>query len=93
MTNKKDFRNIKTLNQLKVGEEGIIVAYNNNGEPKLRNNGNQLKRHLLGMGFVKGAKIKLEKVAPLGDPIKIKIKGYSISLRKSEAKNIEVGLN
>ncbi|MDR1818648.1 MAG: ferrous iron transport protein A [Methanobrevibacter sp.] len=101
MTNEKDFRTIKTLNELKVGEEGIILSYNdkkyyNDKAPKLKNNENQynqLKRHLLGMGFVKGAKIKLEKIAPLGDPIKIKIKGYSISLRKSEAKNIEVELN
>ncbi|MDR2623638.1 MAG: ferrous iron transport protein A [Methanobrevibacter sp.] len=83
---KEEFNTTKSLNELKTGEEGTIVSYNDNGEMKL-------KRHLLGMGFVKGAKIKLEKVAPLGDPIKLKIKGYSISLRKNEAKNIEVGVN
>ncbi len=51
---------IKTLNELKTGEEGTLVSYQG-GDVELR-------RHLLGMGFVKGATIKLEKVAPLGDP-------------------------
>ncbi|MDR2873534.1 MAG: ferrous iron transport protein A [Methanobrevibacter sp.] len=85
MIKKEDFNRIKNLNELKAGEEGTIVSYNGYG-------GTELKKHLLGMGFVKGSKIKLEKVAPLGDPIKLKIKGYSISLRKNEAKNIEVGI-
>jgi len=73
----------KTLIDLKPGEEGTILSYNNIGDE-------DLKRHLLSMGFVKGSKIKMEKVAPLGDPIKFQIKGYSICLRKEEAKNIEV---
>jgi len=72
----------KTLIDLKPGEEGTILSYNIGDE--------DLKRHLLSMGFVKGSKIKMEKVAPLGDPIKFQIKGYSICLRKEEAKNIEV---
>lgn len=74
---------IRTLNDVKAGEEVTIKAYNDNGDVELR-------RHLLGMGFVKGSKIKMEKVAPLGDPIEFKIKGYSVCLRKEEAKNIEV---
>ena len=49
-----------------------------------------MKRHLLGMGFVKGADVEVEKVAPLGDPIQIKVKGYSVCLRKEEARNIEI---
>ncbi|MDR3290586.1 MAG: ferrous iron transport protein A [Methanobrevibacter sp.] len=85
MINKNEFSVIKSLNELKSEEEGTIISYNDSGEV-------ELKRHLLGMGFVKGSKIKLEKIAPLGDPIKIRIKGYSISLRKNEAKNIEIGL-
>ncbi|MDR0912386.1 MAG: ferrous iron transport protein A [Methanobrevibacter sp.] len=86
MISKDDFSNIKHLNELNDGEEGIIISFSDNGDA-------ELKRHLLGMGFVKGSKIKMEKVAPLGDPMKFKIKGYSISLRKNEAKNILVGLN
>ncbi|MCF0226353.1 MAG: ferrous iron transport protein A [Methanobrevibacter sp.] len=73
----------KTLLNVKPGEEATIKSLKHDGDDDLR-------RHLLGMGFVKGAKIKVEKVAPLGDPIKFKIKGYSVCLRKDEAKNIEV---
>ena len=47
-------------------------------------------RRLLDMGLVKGASVKIERVAPLGDPIEIRIKGYCLSLRKDEAKNIMV---
>ncbi|MTK64768.1 MAG: ferrous iron transport protein A, partial [Methanobacterium sp.] len=47
-------------------------------------------KHLMEMGFVKGAEVKVGRVAPLGDPVEIKIKGYSISLRKEEAQNIEI---
>ncbi|MDR2831289.1 MAG: ferrous iron transport protein A [Methanobrevibacter sp.] len=85
MINREDSAVIKSLNELKTEEEGTIISYNNEEV--------ELKRHLLGMGFVKGAKIKLEKIAPLGDPIKIKIKGYSMSLRKNEAKNIILRVN
>jgi len=75
---------IKKLSELKIGEEGTLVSYNTDGDVELR-------RHLLGMGFVKGANIKLEKVGPpFGDPIELKVKGYSVCLRKEEAKNIEV---
>jgi ferrous iron transport protein A len=71
----------KKLNELKSGEEGIIVSYGDKGDT-------ELKRHLLGMGFVKGSKIKLKKTAPLGDPLEFQIKGYSVCLRKKEAENI-----
>ena len=73
---------IKTLNELKTGEEGTLVSYQG-GDVELR-------RHLLGMGFVKGATIKLEKVAPLGDPLELKVKGDAVCLRKEEAKFIKV---
>jgi len=79
----KKTNSIKTLDLLKNGEKGKIVSFSNDGDI-------DLKRHLLGMGFVKGSEITLEKVAPLGDPIKLRIKGYSICLRKNEAENIKV---
>jgi len=79
----KELNYIKTLNKLKNGEKGTIVSFSDKGDV-------ELKRHLLGMGFVKGSKITLEKVAPLGDPIKLRLKGYSICLRKNEAENIKV---
>ena len=74
---------IKKLNELNPGDEGILLSLSDEVDDDLR-------LHLLGMGFVKGSKIKVEKVAPLGDPIKFQVKGYSICLRKNEAKNIEV---
>lgn len=79
----KEVNSIKTLNELKSGEKGTIVSFSDEGDV-------ELKRHLLGMGFVKGSQITLEKIAPLGDPIKLRLKGYSICLRKNEAENIKV---
>lgn len=74
---------LKTLLDVKQGEEVTIKGLNSDV-------GVDLRRYLLGMGLVKGAKIKKEKIAPLGDPIKFKLKDYLICLRKEEAKQIEV---
>ena len=74
---------VKTLKDVKPGETVTIVRYQKSGDVDLR-------RHLLGMGFVKGTKIHVKKVAALGDPIEMNIRGYDICLRKEEAKNIEV---
>lgn len=74
---------LKKLSDLKSGEKGTLASYGSGGDL-------ELKRHLLGMGFVKGAGVEVEKVAPLGDPIQIKVKGYSVCLRKEEAKNIDI---
>ena len=79
----RGYKMIKKLNELKSGETGVLASYGSGGDL-------ELKRHLLGMGFVKGADVEVEKVAPLGDPIQVKVKGYSVCLRKEEAKNIEV---
>lgn len=72
---------IKTLNNLKNGEKGVITSFKEKGE---------IKKHLMEMGLVRGSDIKVQRVAPLGDPIEVKIKGYSLSLRKEEAKTIEI---
>jgi len=72
---------ITTLDNLKKGENGIITTFKGNG---------RVRKHLMEMGLVRGADIKVERVAPLGDPIEVKIKGYSLSLRKEEAKEIEI---
>ncbi|WP_458402935.1 FeoA family protein [Methanobrevibacter sp.] len=74
---------MKTLNDVKPGETVKLIKYHKTGDMGLR-------RHLLGMGFVKGAEIKIKKVATFGDPIEMSVKGYDICLRKEEAKNIEV---
>jgi ferrous iron transport protein A len=72
---------IKSLNNLKQGETGKITSFKGKGD---------VRKHLMEMGLVRGSDIKVERVAPLGDPIEVKIKGYSLSLRKEDAKKIEI---
>jgi ferrous iron transport protein A len=69
------------LAKLKPGEKGTISAIGAIGP---------LKRRLMDMGVLVGEEIKVLKVAPLGDPIEVKIKNYSLSLRKKEAEGIAV---
>ncbi|GAB6271223.1 MAG: FeoA family protein [Smithella sp.] len=70
-----------TLADLKTGKSGIIVKINVSGA---------LKRRLMDMGVVTGTDVIVEKVAPLGDPIEVRIKSYALSLRLGEARQIEV---
>ncbi len=72
---------IETLDGVEPGQSGKIVSYTGRSRLRMR---------LMEMGFIKGAKLEVKRVAPLGDPIEIRIKGYSISLRKEEARNIEI---
>jgi len=72
---------VKLLSELKCGEKGRIVKIGGGGGTR---------RRLLDMGLVSGSEVKMERVAPLGDPIEIKIKGYNLSLRKEEADSIQV---
>ncbi|HAK88139.1 MAG: iron transporter FeoA [Nitrospirae bacterium GWC2_46_6] len=69
------------LAMLKPGETGKIVKMGAIGP---------LKRRLMDMGVLVGEKVKVEKVAPLGDPLEVTIKNYNLSLRKKEAEGIEV---
>jgi Fe2+ transport system protein FeoA len=72
---------ILPLSQLKVGERGVITKMNIKGAARQR---------FLAMGLIKGETILVKRVAPLGDPIDFVIKGYDLSLRKSEAAEILV---
>ena len=72
---------MKMLNELRKGEKGRIVKIGGKGS---------VHRRLLDMGLVSGTDIELQRVAPLGDPIEIKVKGYNLSLRKEEAASIQV---
>lgn len=72
---------VKTLNQLEPGERATIVKVGGEGP---------VRRRILDMGVVKGADIEVVRVAPLGDPVEFRIKGYNLSLRKSEAQNVQV---
>jgi len=71
-----------TLFELKPGDRAVVIKIAAKGEVRSR---------ILDMGVGKGAEIKVEKVAPLGDPIDITVKGYHLSLRKEDAKSILVG--
>lgn len=70
-----------TLDHLKVGQHGVVVRVAARG---------QIRQRLIDMGLVPGSEIKVVRVAPLGDPIEFTVKGYNLSLRKSEASQIEV---
>ncbi|MBN1475048.1 MAG: ferrous iron transport protein A [Syntrophaceae bacterium] len=70
-----------TLADLKPGQSGKILKVNVTGA---------LKRRLMDMGIIGGTEVRVEKVAPLGDPIEVSIKSYALSLRVGEAKSIEV---
>ena len=72
---------VKTLNQLKPGERATIIKVKGEGP---------VRRRILDMGVVRGADIEVVRVAPLGDPVEFRIKGYNLSLRKSEAQNVQV---
>ena len=71
----------KILSELKPNESGKVKKIFGEGA---------LHKRLLDMGIIKGAKIEVIKVAPLGDPVDIKVKGYHLSLRKEEAAQILV---
>jgi ferrous iron transport protein A len=72
---------MKSLVDLNVGEAGKVIAFGNQGI---------VRKRLLDMGITTGVNLKLVKVAPLGDPIEIEVRGYNLSLRKSEAKEIKI---
>jgi len=70
---------LKTLKEVKVGETVIVLKLIGNGA---------VKRRIMDMGITKGTEIFVRKVAPLGDPIEIKVRGYELSLRKADAEMI-----
>ena len=72
---------IRMLRELRPGEKGRITRISGGGS---------VYRRILDMGIVKGAEVEMERVAPLGDPVEVKIKGYHLSLRKDEAASIYV---
>ena len=72
---------MKTLRDLKVGESGRITKVGTTGA---------LKQRFMDMGITKGTDVKVMKVAPMGDPIEIEIRGYNLSVRKADAEKIEM---
>ena len=72
---------MKTLKDVAVGETAKVVKINGEGK---------VKRRIMDMGITKGVEIYVRKVAPLGDPIEITVRGYELSLRKDDAEMIEM---
>lgn len=70
-----------TLNELEIGKTAKIVRLSGEGA---------VKRRIMDMGLTKGTEVTVRKVAPLGDPIEITVRGYELSLRKDEAVKIEI---
>ena len=72
---------MKTLKETKIGETVKIVKLHGEGA---------VKRRIMDMGLTKGTEVYIRKVAPLGDPVEITVRGYELSLRKADAEMIEV---
>lgn len=72
---------VKLLNQLLPGETGIVTKVTGSGA---------VRRRLVDMGIISGTMIQVQKLAPLGDPMEVKLKNFNLSLRKTEAALIEV---
>jgi ferrous iron transport protein A len=72
---------MKTLKQVKVGETVTTVKLTGEGA---------VKRRIMDMGITKGVEVTVKKVAPLGDPIEVNVRGYELSLRKADAEMIMV---
>ena len=72
---------MKCLNDAKVGETVTVLKLHGEGA---------VKRRIMDMGITKGVDIHIRKVAPLGDPMELSVRGYELSIRKADAKMIEI---
>ena len=72
---------MRTLKEAKIGETVTVI--------KLRGTG-PVKRRMMDMGIIKGVEVHIRKVAPLGDPVEVTVRGYELSLRKADAEMIEI---
>ena len=72
---------MKTLRDVKIGQTAVIRRLHGEGA---------LKRRIMDMGLAKGTEVYVRKVAPLGDPLELTVRGYELSVRKGDAELIEV---
>lgn len=70
-----------TINDLKIGEAGVITQVGGEGPLRLR---------FLDMGLIPGTSVLLQKVAPMGDPIQIQLRGYELTIRREDAARIQI---
>ena len=73
---------MKTLKDVKIGETAVVERLHGEGA---------LKRRIMDMGLTKGTTVYVRKVAPLGDPLELTVRGYELSVRKADAELIEIG--
>ena len=74
----------RTLQELSPGESGMILSVGNQS--------GAVKRRLVDMGLTPGTQVKVTKIAPLGDPLEVSLRGYELSLRKEDAAQIQIGV-
>jgi ferrous iron transport protein A len=79
----EEMRMMLTLKDIAIGQNIVVKKFHGEGA---------VKRRLMDMGITKGARLHVKKVAPLGDPIEVTIRGYELSIRKEDAEKIEVEL-
>ncbi len=72
---------MKTLKDVNIGQSATVKRLHGEGA---------VKRRIMDMGITKGAQVSVRKVAPLGDPIELTVRGYELSLRKADAEMVEV---
>lgn len=72
---------MKTLREVRIGESAQVVKLHGEGA---------VKRRIMDMGITKGVSVSVRKVAPLGDPVEVTVRGYELSLRKADAEMVEV---
>ena len=72
---------MKTLKQANVGDTVTVVKLHGEGA---------VKRRIMDMGITKGVEVHIRKVAPLGDPVEVTVRGYELSIRKADAEMIEI---
>lgn len=72
---------MKTLKDVKVGKTAVVVRLHGEGA---------VKRRIMDMGLTRGTEVHVRKVAPLGDPMELTVRGYELSVRKADAEMIEV---
>ncbi|MDP3448673.1 MAG: ferrous iron transport protein A [Eubacteriales bacterium] len=72
---------MKTLREVPIGQTATVVKLHGEGA---------LKRRIMDMGITKGVEVYVRKLAPLGDPLEVTVRGYELSVRKGDAANIEV---
>ncbi len=73
---------MKTLKDVKVGQSAVVARLHGEGA---------VRRRIMDMGLTKGTEVYVRKVAPLGDPMELNVRGYELSVRKGDAEMIEIG--